>query len=189
MQARTVYYLPGHNGQISTGLGQGLMDRGWAVAGRQTLGEFRELPFDVQVDTIAQDLRSHFWRPDAQVLAVSFGAYLFLHAQLHLPAYPGRVLLLSPILGEFSDEDSQLGFVPPHARRLAQAAQAGQYPMPRDAQIHVGADDWQSNPQRALTWGHLTGIEVEVVAGRGHDLGRAYVGPLLDRWLDRRLSP
>jgi len=135
------------------------------------------------LEPLARLGRAHFWRPDAQVLAVSFGAYLFLHAQLHLPAYPGRVLLLSPILGEFSDEDSQLGFVPPHARRLAQVAQAGQYPRARDAQIHVGADDWQSDPQRALTWGRLTGMAVEVVSGRGHDLGRAYVGPLLDGWL------
>jgi hypothetical protein len=36
------------------------------------------------------------------VVAVSFGAYLFLHAQTQLPAYPGQVLLLSPILGEFA---------------------------------------------------------------------------------------
>ena len=37
-------------------------------------------------------LGTHLWRPDAQGVAVSFGAYLFLYAQLHLPAYLGRVL-------------------------------------------------------------------------------------------------
>ena len=41
---RTVYYLPGHGGQLATGLGQGLMDRGFHVAGRETRGDFRSLP-------------------------------------------------------------------------------------------------------------------------------------------------
>lgn len=41
MIQKTVYYLPGAGGQLSTGLGQGLMDRGFDVTGRETRGARR----------------------------------------------------------------------------------------------------------------------------------------------------
>lgn len=42
-KAETVYYLPGHGGLISTGLGQALLDRGYDVTGRETVGDFKAL--------------------------------------------------------------------------------------------------------------------------------------------------
>jgi hypothetical protein len=39
-----IYYLPGYGGQLAIGLGQGLMDRGFDVTGRETRGGFRDLP-------------------------------------------------------------------------------------------------------------------------------------------------
>lgn len=87
-------------GRLAAGLGEELMQRGWGVAGRETVGDFRALRFGEQVVAVADDLEDHFWREDARVVAVSFGAYLFLHAQAQLPAFPGRALLLSPIVGE-----------------------------------------------------------------------------------------
>jgi hypothetical protein len=40
MSARTIDYLPGAGGQIHTGLGQGLLYRGFDLAGRETRGAF-----------------------------------------------------------------------------------------------------------------------------------------------------
>lgn len=57
---RTIYYLPGHGGQLATGLGQGLMDRGFDVTGRETRGDFCALPFDEQLQIIADDLHPIF---------------------------------------------------------------------------------------------------------------------------------
>ena len=57
----------------------------------------------------------------------------------------------------------------------------GNYPVPRRSEIHVGAEDWQSQPEVVTEFGRLTGIAVTVAQGRGHDLGKDYVGPLLDR--------
>jgi hypothetical protein len=79
--AKTIYYLPGYGGQLASGLGRALMDRGFDVAGRETRGDFRSLPFDEQIATVGQDLKDHFWHADARVICNSFGAYLFLHAQ------------------------------------------------------------------------------------------------------------
>jgi len=179
----TIYYLPGYGGQLATGLGQGLMDRGFDVTGRETRGDFRSLPFEEQIQTVMQDLQDYFWHERAQVVCNSFGAYLFLHAQTQMPHFPGRVLLLSPIVGEFTNEQARTSFSPPRPTRLKELAEAGQFNAPASCEIHVGEEDWQSIPANVQAFGRLTGIPVTVVPSGGHDLGKEYVGPLLDRWL------
>ncbi len=179
----TVYYLPGAGGRLATGLGEGLTRRGWSIAGRETVGEFRTLPFSQQVQVIAEDLQQHFWREEARVVAVSFGAYLFLHAQMQMPPFIGRVLLLSPIVGDFGDEATDRYFSPPRPEELRQSIEAGRFKAPDRCEIHVGAEDWQSQPREVQALGQKVGIPVTVVPGRGHMLGEDYVGPVLDRWL------
>lgn len=183
MTSKTVYYLPGGGGQLETGLGQGLMDRGFNVTGRETRDYFRVLPFTAQIQIIVEDLQKHFWDEQAQVVCNSYGAYLFLHAQALMPPFPGRVLLLSPIVGEFTNVQARTSFSPPRPTRLNVLAQKKQFPVPHQCEIHVGSEDWQSNPENVLVFGHLTGIPVIIVPQGHHDLGKAYVGPLLDRWL------
>lgn len=181
--ASTIYYLPGYGGQLSTGLGSGILSRGFHVAGRETRGGFKDLPFMDQIQTVADDLREHFWTEEAQVVANSFGAYLFLHAQTLLDPFPGRALLLSPIVGEFANEAKGTTFSPPYPDRLKAIAESGQFPRLQRIQIHVGELDWQSVPAHVQTFGAQVGIPVTVVPNVGHMLGEAYVGPLLDRWL------
>lgn len=181
----TIYYLPGHGGRIETGLGAALMDRGFDLTGRQTIGSFRDLTFSEQIDLVANDLRSLFWNEDAKVIANSFGAYLFLHAQTLLPPYIGQVLLLSPIVGAFESEERMMYFEPPRPGRLQAMTEAGTYPVPLHCEFYVGELDWQSNPsavtQLASAWGH----SVTVVPGGEHRLDKSYVAGLLDRWLER----
>ena len=52
----TIYYLPGHGGHLETGLGEVLPSRGIKVARRETIEDFRSLPFSEQVKLVAQDL-------------------------------------------------------------------------------------------------------------------------------------
>jgi pimeloyl-ACP methyl ester carboxylesterase len=179
----TVYYLPGARGQLGAGLGQALLDRGCSITGRETRDEFQQLPFDDQVGIIVRDLQDHFWHEDAKVIGNSFGAYLFLHAQSQLPPFIGRVLLLSPIVGEFSDAATGVGFSPPRPDRLRELAESGQFSTPTRCEIHVGEEDWQSIPAHVQAFGALTGIPVTVVPRGGHRLDHGYVGSLLDRWL------
>ena len=180
---RTVYYLPGHGGRLHTGLGEALMSRGLNLAGRETLGDFRSLRFMDQVETVAEDLRTHFWRADAQVVANSFGAYLFLNAQSVLPPYPGKVLLLSPIVGAFEHPDKPMSFSPPMSTRLMDMATSGELSCPSQAEIHVGSQDWQANPEQVARLGELMRIPVHIVEGNGHMLDHGYVNSLLERWL------
>jgi hypothetical protein len=83
--SNTVYYLPGRGGEITTGLGQGLLDRGYSVTGCETRGAFLKLNFQQQLDAICSDLQGEFWHEDTKLVAISYGCYLFLHAQLGMP--------------------------------------------------------------------------------------------------------
>ena len=179
----TVYYLPGAGGQLATGLGQALGARGFNVTGRETRGEFRSLGFEDQLQVIREDLQKHFWHDQARVICNSYGSYLFLHAQSLMPPFPGRVLMLSPIVGEFTSDETRTTFSPPRPTRLKELAEAGQFPTPAKSQIHVGSEDWQSIPANVKAFGALTSIPVTVVPDGGHNLPKAYVGELLDQWL------
>jgi alpha-beta hydrolase superfamily lysophospholipase len=178
-----VYYLPGANGQLHTGLGRGLVDRGCKVWGRATVGDFRTYQFSDQVEIVKEDLLGDLWHPDARIVANSYGGYLFLHAQLEIPPYIGRVLLLSPILGSFGNEAQAKFFVPPRADRIRSAVADGSYPTPLKMEIHVGSEDWQSNATEVEEFGRKVGVPVTVVPGLGHMLGAVYVGKVLDQWL------
>jgi len=184
----SIYYLPGHGGQISTGLGEGLLSRGFDVSGRETTGEFRKLSFTEQMEIIAEDLKTTYWHEDAHVVANSFGAYLFLNAQRILPPYIGRVLLLSPIIGEFFSEEIRMGFIPPQAGKLMELAKSGTYPIPKDCEIHVGDQDWQSDPESVKRWAGMLKIPITIVPDAGHMLGKDYVSSILDRWLPKDKS-
>jgi hypothetical protein len=180
-EAETVYYLPGWGGLLSTGLGQALLECGYNVTGRETVGDFKSLGFSGQVETVASDLCEHFWREDAHVICNSFGGYLFLHAQALIgEPYIGNVILLAPIVGEFvqDDEARPMNFIPPQAERLLELAQAHKFPLPLKCEIHVGSEDWQSHPN-AVAFGELVGMKVHVVEGAGHMLPHAYVSELL----------
>lgn len=181
--SKTIYYLSGQGGHLHKGLGAALLARGLDVVGREIQGEFKSIGFAAQVSTIANDLQTQHWDEDALVIANSFGAYLFLHAQSEMPPYIGRVLLLSPIVGEFGSEELQMGFIPPRAKKLFELASAGQYPTPLNCQIHVGSEDWQSNPANATKLGQLLNVPVHIVPNNGHMLDKAYVTALLNTWL------
>lgn len=185
---RQIYYLSGQGGHLRKGLGAALLARGLDVVGREIQGEFKTIGFAAQVATIANDLQTLHWAKDALVIANSFGAYLFLHAQAEMQPYIGRVLLLSPIVGEFGNEDLQMGFIPPRAKKLFELASAGHYPTPTQCQVHVGGDDWQSNLANVTKLGQLLNIPISVVPNNGHMLEVSYVNKLLDEWLPSQTS-
>ena len=180
---KSVYYLTGMNGRLRTGLGEGLLSKGCEVMGRELVDEFRKYDFQTQIDLIVEDLKGKFWHEDARVIANSFGAYLFLHAQTQMPPYVGKVILLSPIVGVFGNEETRMNFIPPRSGKLSQLAQEGRFPRPTQCEIHVGSEDWQSNPTNVSALGALLNIPVTVVPNAGHMLPKQYVGDLLDSWL------
>lgn len=181
--AQQIYYLTGMGGSLSQGLGEALLVAGCKVLGRELQGDFRKLPFSEKVATVVKDLRDLENKGSPKVIANSFGAYLFLHAQAELPPYLGKVLLLSPIVGAFVNDGVGIGFVPPRSKRLFEIAQGGRYPVPHNCEIHVGSEDWQCNPDNVTKFGKAVGIPVSVVLDNGHRLDRTYVSGVLKKFL------
>ena len=97
--------------------------------------------------------------------------------------FPGRVLLLSPVLGEARHPVTGMQFASLGSAVLKEAAQAGTFVPPRRIEVHVGADDWQAGPQQLVDFCNRLDIEIHVAPGRGHTLGVEYVSALIDRWL------
>ena len=170
-------------GRLHTGLGEGLLDRGFEVRGRELFGEFKSLPFQDKLGIVANDLQKNFWHEESCVIANSFGAYLLLNTQAQIEPYIGRVILLSPILGSFSNEETLNTFVPPHADRIFELAKAKLFPTPKNCEIHVGELDWQSPAKAVGLFGELLGLKVHIVPNAGHMLPKEYVGALLDAWV------
>jgi len=181
-EKKSVYYITGMGGQLLTGLGQGLIDKGFNVEGRELIGDFKKLRFQAQLDIIADDLTNRFWHTDSCVIANSFGAYLFLNAQAQIKPYPGKVILLSPILGDFSNEETLTTFVPPFAGRILELAKGNKFPAPLNCEIHVGEFDWQSTPKSVANFADMLGIKTYIVPSAGHMLPKDYVKKLLDKF-------
>lgn len=178
--SKAVYYLTGMGGRLHTGLGKGLVDKGFKVDGRELFGEFRKLRFQQQVDAIASDICNKHWSEDSCVIANSFGAYLFLNAQSQMKPYIGKVVLLSPILGDFSNTQTLTTYVPPFAGKIFELVKTNKFPIPKNCEIHCGEFDWQSNPEQVIDLGRMLGIKVSIVPNAGHMLPVAYVENLLE---------
>jgi hypothetical protein len=181
---KSIYLLPGRGGRLTAGLGLALKARGYHLSGRETLGDFAKLPLPHQAQAIADDLQTAFWDSSAHVIANSYGAYLLLFAQTFIPAFPGKVLLLSPVIGDVSQSSiGNVGFAPPYADRLMGLARLGELVVPEHCEIHVGANDWQCPAERLSEFGRLTGVPVTIVPDAGHMLDHGYMNTLLDQWL------
>ena len=178
-----IYYLTGRGGQLNKGLGAALLDAGYEVSVREMSGEFAKLPFPNQLDLISQDLQEDFWREGSKVVAVSYGAYLLLHALAELDAYVGSIFLLSPVLGGVTNGSTMRYFSPPRSDKLMRLINESVFPVPSSLEIHVGDSDWQSPNERCTQFSGSMGGECYVVSGTGHQLGKDYVSLVLDKWL------
>jgi len=185
---KSIYYLTGRGGQLNTGVGQGLIDRGYKISGREMSGIFDTLAIQDQIDLIKEDLQANFWHKDAKIIAVSYGAYLLLQTLTDLEPYPGSLLLLSPVLGGVVNSADMRYYSPPRSDKLMKLAGAEKFPKPREIEIHVGDNDWQSPFQRVIDFSLTVAGKYNVVPDTGHDLGKEYVSPVLDVWCSRHVK-
>ena len=172
-------------GRLNTGLGRGIHDRGYKVVGRETRGDFQKYSFQDKIDLVANDLEQHFWYEEAKVIVNSFGAYLFLHAQLQIKPYPGKVLILSPIIGGSNHDETMMRFYPPRADVLAHAVKDGVFPCPLNCCRYTWAQKTGRAAQRAsMSFGEAAGMTGgALLTDQGHMLSVDYVGGLLDELL------
>jgi len=185
MTDKTIYYLPGRDGKVATGLGKGILDLGYGLEGRETPGSFKNLSFSEQLELVANDLQSNYWSQDAKVVAVSYGCYLLLHTLSALEPYPGSILLISPVLGGVINKGTLRYYSPARPNKLMELAETKSFPAPKHIEIHVGEKDWQSPYERVIQFGDSVQANYVVVPNVAHDLGKDYVGPVLVEWIRR----
>jgi len=182
MTTKQIYYLTGRGGQLHTGVGQGLIDRGIDVVGREISGKFGALPIQEQIELIKHDIQNEFLSSTSKILAVSYGAYILMHTLAELEPFAGSILLLSPVLGGIVNSEKMKYFIPPRSEKLTKLVESDLFPKPRQLEIHVGEFDWQSPYERSQQFAGSLSAKCFVVPDRGHELGKEYVSPILDRW-------
>ena len=88
---------------------------------------------------------------------------------LHLPprtgttsiTIHGNVMLLSPMVGEFEnqDEDKPMTFITPRSTRLMELAESDSYPTPIHCEMSVGSEDWQACEANVSQFGDWLGSQ------------------------------
>ena len=182
--SRAIYYLPGRNGKLSEGLGAFLQEHCDELSGREVSGDVRGLPFEAQLEVIRQDLIDSHWHENGRLVANSYGAYLLLHALINMEPYPGKMFLLSPILGAVQTKDSY--FRPPSAKLLLNSFDDKTFPMPRDLSCIVGDMDWQSVPDRCELLCNAVGGSLEKIPIMGHGIEPLAVASSMAGWFNSR---
>jgi alpha-beta hydrolase superfamily lysophospholipase len=177
-----LYLLPGRNGRLDKGLGAYLIDIGHQPRGRDQDGDFAALRFRQKIDVVVEDLLNGFLHPEARLIGSSFGAYILLHAMLELPPLPGKVLLLSPIIGSQTGPDG-MTFIPPRANVLIEASEDQRLPKPAWMEIHVGELDRQSDPVLVKAFAEPLGIPYHIHPDQGHTLDKQLVAGIIDSFL------
>lgn len=178
----TVYLMPGRGNTLNK-MGEFIASLGFDVCGREVLPPFSTLPFADQIQVIQRDL-SFFWYEGARLVGHSYGGYLLLHALADLAAFPGRILLFSPVLGAATAGGLYLR--PPRADQLLRLAEHGQFPTPNVLEIHTGETDPGCDPHLARRFGaRIPGATVEIVPDQGHVLPVAYAQAVIRAFLNR----
>jgi pimeloyl-ACP methyl ester carboxylesterase len=178
---RSLYLIPGRDSRLGD-LGHIVLELGWQVCGRELRPPFGALGFAEQLERIQSDLKTHFWHDEARLIGHSFGAYLLMHALSELDAFPGQVLLLSPVLGSATARagDRCVASIPPRAKKLLELAQAKTFPAPGSLEIHTGQDDEGCDPDLAKSFcAGISTARLSLVPNAGHSLSRHYIAAVM----------
>ncbi len=180
----SLYFLPGRGEKPANRIEQFIATLGYANAAREMSGEFYRLRFSEQLDLIRSDLVAGFWEPNANLVGRSFGAYLLLQALADMDSFPGRLLLLSPVLGAAVANNGFYVSRPPRADKILQLAEGNGFPAPNQMEIHTGAADNGCDPSLAVRFAAKVGnTQLHVVPEAGHKLGEEYTRSVLRKFL------
>lgn len=166
----TVYYLPGRGVRLTGGLGSFLSGFG-IVVGRELTVDFAKLSFGEQVDLVRADLSGQ----DYLVVANSYGCYLLLNALFELPGHEGKILLLSPVLGDAENPETGMVYCPPRAQRFMESLRSGRLRLGAAIHVLVGSEDWQCNREALGLLKGLDDVYVKEVEGEGHRIPSSVV--------------
>lgn len=144
-----VYLIPGRDEKLSGFLGDKISHMGFDVYGREILPPFSRLQFSEQLKIIKNDLKSLFWYQNAKLVGYSYSSYLLLHSLAELEPFPGKILLLSPVLDAAMSKDKVYLSCPLRAKKLLQFTKNGEFLSPGYLELHTGLEDNGCDPDLA----------------------------------------
>jgi hypothetical protein len=169
------YLVPGRGEPLDGPVCSALHAAGVKVEGREwaTLAGMR---FGEQLAAIQGDIHPGWWDERALLVGESYGGYLLMHTLAGLPAFPGRVVLLSPVLGVGQSADGWYASRPPRAGKLREMVERGAFPAPRVLEVHMGSEDaggdvWEL--ERLVSG--IAGARCQIVPGAPHRLPSSYL--------------
>ncbi len=177
--------MPGrHSTLANSSVSRSLARLGLGFSGRDHGPAFESLEFEEKVASIRGDLRDF---PDADCLLVgrSYGGYLLLHALVDQLPHPGRVLLLSPVLGSVlvRTEGGVYASRPPRGEKLMRLARSGAFPAPGRLGVVLGDADPVCTVDMAREFtANVPGASLEILPGVGHRLLEDVLDRLLGEW-------
>ncbi len=184
----TVYLVPGRGNKLND-IGEIITSLGFDVYGREILPPFSTLHFSKQLEIIQKDLTSLFWHIDAKLVGHSYGGYLLLHALSELKAFPGKILLFSPVLGAAIDKQRLYMSRPPRANRLLELAKTYKFPIPQSLEIHTGKDDDGCDPNLAKKIGSLiSSANINILKNQRHKLSTEHLKRVICKFLETGVS-
>jgi len=182
---KKIYLLPGRRTPFTKTPGKNLTDMGYLFMGRELVGEFEYAPISHQLSVICDDIKKYFWSKDSVIIGRSYGGYLAMHTLIEfLPLkYPGRVLLLSPVLGRSPIINGYMSR-PPRSERILDYAKSGKLEG-LDIEIHTGKLDKGCDYKLAQEiFSYIKSSKLTIVEDADHYLSYEYTNLVLKNFLE-----
>ena len=119
----------------------------------------------------------------SNIIANSFGAYLFLHSLIDQPPLKSRILLLSPVLGRVTSEERMLISIPPGEKTLKSAIAEDRIALPRHLEILTGEEDDICDASLARSTADKLGAKIQVLEQEGHLITPSKVSDAISEFL------
>ena len=163
----TIYYLPGRGQEVSE-FSVVFHKLGLNISGREIYKPpFSNSSFSDQISILCNDIKQSVWHQDGIIVSFSYGSYLLLQTLMsEIDPYPGKVLMVSPVLGEM--KRSFLSSTPPRAEKLRLAMQTNIFPAPDYSEILIGQYDACLDLAKAFS--NTLNSRLLIIPDQGHRL-------------------
>lgn len=164
---KEIYIIPGR-GQEIINYSVFLSELGFNISGREIYKPpFSNSSFSDQISILSNDIKQSAWYKFGVIVSFSYGSYLLLQTLMSEDdPYPGKVLLVSPVLGAM--KRSFLSSTPPRAEKLRLAMQTNIFPAPDYSEILIGQYDACLDLAKAFS--NTLNSRLLIIPDQGHRL-------------------
>ena len=181
-------YLTGRGGELDKGLGHYLAEVSPEFGGIAFNHNMLRRPFSEQVERTRDLIKKH-WDRKTELIANSYGCYILLHVLIDQGTFPGKILMLSPLLGRTELRSQGFSSRPPMLKSLHRAFQEQR--ISKSEYLKIAAGDQDPICEKAeLEWAAktLSVDRIELLEGEGHLIAHSIVDRVLRDFFDHLIT-